>query len=322
MDRSERFLKIHQLLESGKPRSFVELQKSLGVSRATLKRDLEYMRSRFNAPIEYDRDSNGYRFGRSRSGPRYELPGVWFTAEELHALFTMQHLLENLQPGLLSPHIKPLQARLSAILGSGDHAEAEVAKRVRVLHLAAREMNPEHFGVVAQAVLKRRRLRISHYNRMEDRNTEREISPQRLVHYRDNWYVDAYCHLREALRSFSVDAMQGAEMLEARAKEIGKAELDEYLKSGYGIFSGKDVTWAKLRFSPKAARWVAKQSWHGKQRGALQKDGSYLLELPYADDRELLMDILRHGADVEVLEPSSLRKRTAEALAEAAKAYR
>ena len=82
------------------------------------------------------------------------------------------------------------------------------------------------------------------------------------------------------------------------------------------------MTWAKLKFSPKAARWVAKQTWHGKQKGGFDKDGSYLLELPYTDDRELLMDILRHGEDVEVLAPVSLRKRVAEALAAAAKIYR
>jgi predicted DNA-binding transcriptional regulator YafY len=321
VDRTERFYKIEQLLRSG-TRTFAELQKSLSVSRATLKRDLEYLRNRLHAPIEYDRETNGYRFGSAGAGPRYELPGLWFSPEELHALLTMQHLLENLQPGLLTPHIKPLLSRLSAILGSGEHEQAEVARRVRVLHLAAREMKHEHFGTVAQAVLKRRRLHIQHYNRMVDQHTERDISPQRLVHYRDNWYVDAWCHLREDLRSFSVDAMHDAQLLEARAKEVPKAELDEYLKSGYGIFSGREVTWAKLRFSPKAARWVAKQSWHGKQRSAFDADGNYVLEFPYTDDRELLMDVLRHGEDVEVLEPASLRKRVAEALAAAARIYR
>ena len=147
------------------------------------------------------------------------------------------------------------------------------------------------------------------------------LAPQRLVHYRDNWYVDAYCHLREALRSFSVDAMEQAELLDTKSKEIPKAELDGYLKSGYGIFSGRGVTWAKLKFSSKAARWVAKQTWHGKQRGAFDGKGSYVLEIPCTDDRELLMDILRHGADVEALEPPELRKRVAEALAEAARQY-
>ena len=310
MDRLERFYKIDQMLQGGRSIAFVKLQEALGgLSRAQLKRDLVYMKDRFHAPIEYDRETNGYRFGKPGVGPRYELPGLWFSPAEIYALLTMQQLLENLQPGLLTPHIKPLLARLSAILGTGDHSHEEVAKRVRVLHQAARDLKHEHFAVVAQATLNRRRLRIAHYNRMEDRDTEREISPQRLVHYRDNWYVDAYCHLREDLRSFSIDAIRKAELLAARTRDIAKMDLDEYMKSGYGIFSGKKVAWAKLRFSALAARWVATQKWHSKQKGSFDKGGSYVLEVPYSDDRELVMDILKHGPDVEVLEPKELRDK-------------
>jgi predicted DNA-binding transcriptional regulator YafY len=321
MDRTERFYRIDQLLHGGRIVSFARLMESLGVSRAQLKRDLAYLRDRLNAPIEYDRDANGYRYGQPRSGPRFALPGLWFSAAEIHALLTMQHLLENLQPGLLTPHVKPLLARFAAILGSGDHSHEEVARRVRVLHLAARELKHEQFGVVAQATLNRRRLKIRHYNRMEDRRTERTISPQRLVHYRDNWYVDSYCHLREGLRSFAIDAIESVELLPERARDLAKAELDTYLKSGYGIFSGERVAWAKLKFSPLAARWVATQAWHSKQKGKLEADGSYVLELPYSDDRELLMDILRYGPDVEVLQPPALRRRVAEQLAAALKKY-
>ena len=95
------------------------------------------MRDRLNAPINYDRETNGYRFGQRRLGPRYALPGLWFSADEIHALLTMQHPLENLQPGLLTPHVRPLLARFAAILGSKDHSQQEVARRVRVLRLAA-----------------------------------------------------------------------------------------------------------------------------------------------------------------------------------------
>ena len=63
MERLERFYKIDQLLKDRKVVPFSTLRSSLGISVATLKRDLEYMRERFNAPIEYDREANGYRFG-------------------------------------------------------------------------------------------------------------------------------------------------------------------------------------------------------------------------------------------------------------------
>jgi len=320
VDRLERFYKIDQLLKERKAVSFSAMCSSLGVSRATLKRDLEYMRSRFHAPIEYDREANGYRFGKPRTGPRYELPGLWFSADEAYALLSMHTLLAELEPGLLQPHLGPLQARLRALLG-GEPAWQDIEKRIKVFQPERRSSTTILFPLVAKAVLTRQRLWIRHYNRKDDRQTEREISPQRLVHYRGNWYVDAYCHLREDLRSFAVDAIRAAELRDTRAKEIPAAELDEHLGSGYGIFAGKKVQWATLRFTPEAARWVSAQSWHPKQRARFEPDGSYVLELPYAEDRELLMEIMKYGADVEVLAPDALRLRVAETLKEAGKRY-
>ena len=320
MDRLERFYKIDQLLKERKAVSFSAMCSSLGVSRATLKRDLEYMRSRFHAPIEYDREANGYRFGKPRTGPRYELPGLWFSADEAYALLSMHTLLAELEPGLLQPHLGPLQARLRALLG-GEPAWQDIEKRIKVFQPERRSSTTILFPLVAKAVLTRQRLWIRHYNRKDDRETEREVSPQRLVHYRGNWYVDAYCHLREDLRSFAVDAIRAAELRDTRAKEIPAAELDEHLGSGYGIFAGKKVQWATLRFTPEAARWVSAQSWHPKQRARFEPDGSYVLELPYAEDRELLMEIMKYGADVEVLAPDALRLRVAETLKEAGKRY-
>src|SRR2546426_1308013 len=320
MERLERFYKIDQLLRDRKIVSFATFMEKLGMSRASVKRDLEYMRGRFNAPIEYDPEANGYRFGQPRTGPRYELPGLWFSADEAHALLSMHTLLAELQPGLLEPHIAPLQARVRAIVG-GEPAWKDIEKRIRVFQPERRTTPTEYFGMIATAVLKRSRLWIRHYNRKDDRETEREISPQRLVHYRDNWYVDGYCHMREGLRSFSVDAISAAELRDTRAKEIPAAELDEHLGSGYGIFAGRDVQWAELRFTPEAARWVSAQTWHPKQRSRVEADGSYVLEIPYAHERELLMEILKFGADVEVLAPEALRQRVAESLKKAASRY-
>src|SRR5437899_4847387 len=151
MDRLERFYKIDQLLNERKLVPFSALQEALGTSRAGVKRDLAYMRDRFNAPIEYDRERNGYFFGKPRTGPRYELPGLWFNAGEAYALLSMQSLLAELQPGLLEPHVGPLQERLRAILG-GEPAWKDIEKRVRIFQPERRAAPPAHFGLVAAAV--------------------------------------------------------------------------------------------------------------------------------------------------------------------------
>lgn len=313
MDRTERFHIIDMLLTNHGVVSFKTLQARLEVSRATLKRDLEYLRNRLNAPIIWDREAGGYRFERNgQVGGQYELPGLWFSAEEIHALLTMQHLLANLDAGgLLGPHIQPLMARLTALLGSGRHPAEEVRRRIKLIPIAARRLPLDHFATLGSALLRRKRLRLTYYAKGSDAITEREVSPQRLVHYRENWYLDAWCHLRQGLRSFAVDGVRGAEILDRPAREVSERRLDAVLGAGYGIFSGRRVNWARLRFSPERARWVALEQWHPRQRGRLLMDGRYVLELPYSDDRELTMDILRHVPEVEVLAPTALRQNIA-----------
>ncbi|MFA6440863.1 MAG: YafY family protein [Sterolibacterium sp.] len=322
MNQTERFYKIEQLLHDRKLVTFRQLLDTLEVSRATLKRDLQYLRDRLNVPIVYDRDAAGYRFeAPGRHPAKHELPGLWFNASEIRALLMMQNLLEEVQPGLLGPHIAPLQTRLKSLLGSQDDAPEEVAKRIRILHAAKRHAGLKYFDLIASTLLKRRRLFIRHYNRGSDRETEREVSPQRLIYYRDNWYLDAWCHLREEVRSFAVDAIRHAEHVGKKAKEIAKRDLDAVLGAGYGIFSGAVVAWAKLRFTPSHARWVAAEQWHPMQRSHTEADGHFLLELPYSNPTELIMDILRHGAGVEVLEPPELRLTVMRDLDAARQAY-
>ena len=312
MDRTERFYKIDQMINERRLVPFQSLQEELEVSRATLKRDLDYMRNRLNAPIVWDRSLGGYRFDKvsPQIGGQYELPGLWFSSSEVHALLTMQHLLANVDPGgILTPHVQPLMARLNALLGTAENTAEEIRKRILITGQGKRSLKLDHFERVGSALLRRKRLVITYFARGKGETTEREVSPQRLVHYRENWYLDAWCHLRNKLRNFSVDSVLRAEVLEKKAKDVPRVSMDEILGPGYGIFAGQDLQWAKLRFSPERARWVAQELWHPKQKGVFEADGSYVLEVPYADDRELIMDILKFGAEVEVLGPAALKRR-------------
>lgn len=316
MDRTERFYKIDQLLGEHRVVPFGALEEKLGVSRATIKRDLEYMRNRLHAPIVWDRELRGYRFeAPQRGAAQYELPGLWFSPSEIHALLTMQHLLGGIDGGgLLAPHVKPLQSRLASLLDSGSGEIEEISKRIHIIGLAGRPMVLDHFAVVASALLRRKRLLIDYFVRSRGQHTEREISPQRLVHYRENWYLDAWCHLRNELRSFALDAVRRAEIVDVPTRNIPEKTLEKVLGAGYGIFSGAKVEWAKLRFSPDRAQWVSLERWHPRQKGSFDDKGSYILEVPYSDTRELMMDILKYGPDAEVLAPKGLRASIQERL--------
>jgi len=322
MNSTERLYRINDLIQQRGVVSVTELQRELVISLATLKRDLAFMRERFNAPIVFDRDAGGYRFDKPGIGPRFQLPGLWFSAEEILALMSMHQMLDSLDPGaLLGRRLKPLLARLEKALATDAAPAQEVIRRVKIVPSQRRRVVIQWFELVARALMSRRRIRIDYFTRYRNERSTRDVSPQRLVHYRNNWYLDAWCHRSDSIRMFALDSIENAVLTDARAKDVSLKQVDQDTKRGYGIYRGKDLQWATLVFSQEAARWVRSEVWHEAQRTRELSDGRFELKVPYSQATEIEMDILRHGENVEVIAPAELRKRVAARLAAARKMY-
>jgi proteasome accessory factor C len=308
VDKFDRIYKLHQVLRDRRtPISRADLTVKMECSDPTIYRLINTLRDTLHAPVHYDDGRGGYYYERTADGGTYELPGLWFNAHELQALLVFERLFEYLDPGLLREHLLPLSRRIDELFNNKRLGLTEAANRVRVLGMAARPTG-EWFQVLASATLQRRKLRLGYHGRERDSVTERTVSPQRIVHYRDNWYLDAWCELRKGLRSFAVDRVKSASETNDKAQDIAEKDLNDHYASSYGIFAGKANRMAVLLFSKERARWVADERWHPEQAGQYLVDGRYELRIPYRDERELVMDILRHGADVEVVSPKPLRE--------------
>jgi predicted DNA-binding transcriptional regulator YafY len=308
MDRYERILALHRTLKTARyPVTVPRLQEELGCSRATVYRDIAFLRDALMAPVVGDGEA-GFRYDASE-GDRFELPGLWLNSEELHALLATQQLLSRSSEGMLSSALAPLQQRIEKLLDEHSTGKRWPMERVRVIPHRLRRMDEHVFRAVCSAVLERKQLSFEYRARSTDERTRRTVSPQRITHYRDNWYLDAWDQDREALRSFSVDRMSTARVLDATASDIDESQLNEHLSGSYGIFSGAPKGWATIVFSAKSARWVADEHWHSQQQGRFLADGRYELKVPYSAARELLMDVLHYGSDAEIVEPPSLREQ-------------
>lgn len=312
----ERIYEIDRLLKSRRATPLQVMTESTCASRATVVRDLAYMKDRLRAPIVWDRELHGYRL----DGP-FSLPAVYLSEAEIDALLVLHQLVARIQPSFLDEHIRPLRDLLQKLMGPGQAGDADLEGRIRIIQIASRPVSSQIFQTVCRALLGRRRLRLRYYSRASDRETERTVSPQRLVHYRDNWYMDAWCHAKDGLRSFALDTILEAASEDEPALQAADGQLDRELGAGYGIFSGREVRTAVLRFTPVMARWVSREKWHRLQEGGFEADGSYTLKVPYSAEQELVMDVMRYGAEVEVLGPPELRERVAAALKKALAAY-
>jgi len=317
MNRAERIFRIHALLKKQRPVTMACLREELGVSLASVKRDIEYMRDFMHSPIVYVREHNTYLYDPNAT--EFELPGLCFSAGELYALLAIEQLLEAVQPGLLGPHIGPLKGRIRQLLKQSGHSGDTVIQRIRIVPVFARAVNNERFGAVAAAVLEGRAVGLHYHGREHNQITERVVHPYRLIHYRNNWYLIAWCERAAALRMFALDCVQRVTETAQRVKPIAEEDLD-HLGASFGIFTGAVSAWAVLRFVGLHARYVANEQWHPDQIGQW-KDGAYVLQVPYSDPRELQMEILKYGPDVEVIAPEALRRSVAERLRQAAELY-
>jgi len=312
MSQMERIYKLDRMFRRKHAPSKHEILETFEISVAQFKRDLDYMRERLGAPVTFDSKAGGYRYETYD----FNLPGLWFTEREVYSLLLMDALLEQLQPGFVREQLGPFKQKLRSLLAHPDRKTERILERMKVALAPQRPVDPEPFQAVCDATLRRKRLRVRYFSRSRGAESDRVISPQRVVFYRGNWYLDAWCHEKNGARRFAIDAVRLASVLEDSALEMTLGG-----QQGYGIFSGPAEHTAILHFNPVAARWVSEEEWHPSQRATELPGGGVQLEVPYGNAQELIMDILRHGPDVEVIGPRELREAVADAHRRAAELY-
>jgi proteasome accessory factor C len=322
MARFERVSEIYEILAgSADAVSLDNLCLSLDVSPPTVKRLIRFLRDDLQVGVEYDRTLNGYRLDPAARS-RYAVVGPSYDSRELSALLGAYEVLEQIPPGLFRRETASLRNRLQQLLYKRPTGHRQLKDRVRLVLPQVRSIDEAQFHLVLSALSTQRRLRIGYRSRSRNADTQRLVSPQRLTFYRSNWYLAAWCHRAEDLRIFAVDRVDHAEVTPIPSLEMPGDVLDARLSSAYGIFEGQANAVAVLRFGEESARWVADEQWHPGQQTEPLPDGGVILRVPYRHATELKMDILRYGADVEVLAPPELRELVCQSLERAVARYR
>jgi proteasome accessory factor C len=137
-----------------------------------------------------------------------------------------------------------------------------MSQKIRFLPVRMRKINGTLFRTIMDGLFAGNQLQIRYQDREAGKLTERLVSPQKLVRYRDNWYLDSYSHLRAGLRSFALSGILEAVIAKEKSKIIPEQELKDYFASAYGFFGGKADKIAKIELTGSAARRAAQESWH------------------------------------------------------------
>jgi len=314
MEKLDRIQQLHQLFATHRyPIKLRALAERLECSEKNARRLIDALQDFMRRPIEFDPVSKGWAYaGEQPEG--WQLPGLWLTANELQSMATLLHVLDSFGNGLLNTELKPVEDAVHTLLKARHINAEDLASRIRVLPIAHRALPNDLLLKVAEALLKRSQLtfRYTDYTR---KHSTRTVSPQTLVYYRDNWYLDAWCHRNKALRTFALARIDKVIDIDGIALAVSSKELEEHFGSSYGIFAGKATQIARLRFRAGIAREIAMQEWHPQQHSEWDGD-EYVLNLPYSDARELVRDVMRFVPDVVVEEPEELRNSVVAHLSE------
>lgn len=142
----------------------------------------------------------------------------------------------------------------------------------------------------------------------------------RLINYKSRWYLQAWCHRTDAVKTFSLEYIRDAEVIAKHCKDVSLKSA-EAMDATFGIFAGDDVKKAAIHFDAAMSPYVKAEVWHRDQILVLEDDGTVTLEVPYANETELLGQILSYGEHAEVTAPTALREAMKKRLAATVAVY-
>ncbi len=308
----ERFFWFHDQITSARYPNTTHLVAEFGISQRTAQRDIDFMRERLNAPLEFVRRKNGYHY----TDNAFELPGRWLSQANVLALALAVRLASTIPDQTLKNDLCTIITRAMGHSDTGKNCLETVHDKISVKNIEYARVNEWCFREAVRALFADSPLRITYHSPHTGKKSSRTVQPLHLMHYMGNWHLIAWCGTSEALRDFALSRIKtAAPTAERLTLPDNLPPIKEYTRRYFGIMQGNEPCEVILRFTPQTAPWVAEQVWHPEQQASPAADGSLLLRFPAADFRELTKRILSHGAGVRVLAPARLREVVAQEIA-------
>lgn len=299
----ERFIWFDNRIRAGKYPNSTKLAEQFEISTKTAHRSIEHFRDRLRAPLEYDESRKGFYY----SDPDFQLPIMQLSQDELLALLISKKLITEASAGSIGEELGSIATHLGSLLAASLPGRAAPEEAFSFRWKGINPTEPVIFQNVTSALIQGRLLSFCYYSPTSSVCTMRTVEPHHMVNYLGTWHLIAFCHLRNEWRDFVLGRMTICKIENESFEIRGKEEWQPYLQDTFGIFQTKKSFDVKLKFSPERSRWIRGEVWHEGQTEEMLQDGSIILTIPVSHEAEIMMEILKHGSHVEVLEPEWLR---------------
>lgn len=297
----ERLLKLDELIRSDQRQTAATLAQSLEVSERTVRNDLAFLRDRYHAPIEFNRQR-----GLFYTDPDWRLPSISLNWEELLALTRSIKLFTSTSGSAYAPELQSALTRLVERLPESYRSELQQGDPISFRFGATLSYDPQIFHGLEKACQEHRTVQMIYYTASRDQESERQFDPYLVqISFGSEAYVVGYCHHRQGIRTFRVDRIRELQILDQPFTIDPTFDRDK-LEYAFLYELGSDPRTVRIWFDPKAAVYIRERRWHFTQQIEDHLDRSLTLTLFVAGLEDLKRWVLSFGHQAKVLDPPEL----------------
>lgn len=319
----ERHVDIDRRIRAEEFPSVALLASEWEVDERTIKRDIEFMRDRLGAPVEYDRKRKGYFY----TEPSWSMPAVTLREGELFALLLARHALDQYRDmplnGILSRFCDQV---LDAAGGHCGLSFERVLEGFSFVCPPALPIDREVWDCLTRCLLLRHTVDAGYRSLSSESEQPYRLDPVHIANIEGEWYLFARSHKRGDVLQLALSRMTRARDTGVSftvPEGFGAEAVRERLFGRYVSMQGRPET-VRIRVDPSAG--VHLKQWHLDQKVVRRKDGSMEIsfpvnsggsKMPYAN---VVAWVLGMGRHARVLAPARLRELVEEEIQEMAKA--
>lgn len=305
-----RLVELDRRIKAGKYPNCLTFSAEWETSQKTIQRDVDYLRDVLGAPIEYDREKNGYFY----TDDHWFLPSVSLSEGELVATLLAARALEQYAGTPVAGDLERIVGKLADLLPERISIRPEwLSGRFTFHGPPAKPVDPAIWTEVMRGLLHQLSVKITYKAMEATAPGERMIDPYHIANLSGEWYVLAWCHKKGMVTQFAIPRISKAAVTERGFEVPDDFDPKTYLAAAFARFaSGERPVEVRLLFTAEVAPWVVEREWHPSQRLRKRKSGEIEMSFKATGLFEVLRWVLSWGSAVTVLGPESLKKDVAE----------
>lgn len=315
----ERIFEIDRQIRAGLYPKAEDIAEKLECSRRVIYKDREFMIDRLKAPIEYDREKDGWYYTDST----WLLPNIMVSEGELLAFLLSIEVAQRHMGTALETSLRSAIEKISKSVKGPVRVDLE---QLRAYYTVAQPTtvatNEQILLDLYRAAQERRQVRMNYYTNTRGEWNVRIVNPHHLYFENDSWYLFAYDHLRDEMRNFHLGRIEWWEILDERFERKPGFSADDWMGQAFQGIRGEQTVEVAIQFDEYQARWIREQSWPDKYKIKELPDGNLILRFETSGVEGVKQWVMQYGRHAEVLAPPELRQMVGEELRLAMERYK